>query len=84
LSKTSLKSLLARSPGVASFLNFVRSIYELYYMANYLLNWSYFTVVPDVLGVIEPVLYFLVTVAMVGILITIGIKRHHGLWTDQC
>lgn len=74
---------IARRLLAISILNFVRSTYELYFTANYYVGSTWLKNIPNVLGVIDPVLYFWVTIAMIGILVAIGMKKRNGLWTEQ-
>ena len=62
----------------------MRCTWELYYSARYLIKYSNFELIPQYTGVLEPILYTWFTVIMVGLLVAIGIKKNHGLWTEQC
>jgi len=77
-----MSAQLTRRFLAASLLNLIRSTWELYYAIRYLVNYNRSTVIPQYIGVVEPILYTWVTVSMFGLLFAIGFKRN-GLWSQQ-
>jgi hypothetical protein len=67
----------------ASLLNLTRTTWDFSYAILYQINYNPYNIIPLYVLVVNPILYYWVTVVLFGLLIGIGIKKRNGLWSQQ-
>jgi hypothetical protein len=68
----------------ASLLNLTRATWDFSYAVLYNINWDpLYTIIPQYVTVVNPILYTWITVVLFGVLVIIGFKKRDGLWSQQ-